>query len=269
MESTTPSAPHRDDSHECSDGVIRPVSECHFDCRDNAHSTEEEAYASNMEIVTEILTTEDEWVDQYTTGSGGCDDYATGYAYIVDEMSDDWAERISEWLEDAYYDGSDGYDAWVKDNELSKRIIESICDNLDASSEVECEYDRCDYSAYSGNGTCLWSLEIGEYENQIEIGAHAELQTLHDNGTLDDVLDNVNCDVYVHRSKRREKNKSTGYYENVGRETYHPYGHGSADITCMHVPGGQWHYVIPNDRMRELVTAAIIELCRQGDNYDA
>lgn len=246
-----------DDTVIASDGQPIRLGDAHIDCRDNPHRTEDECFDANVEIVTEILMSHDEWVTDYCTENT---DYPDGYVHIVGECSHDWPERIEEWIRDED-GGSDGYTDY---EDYFNKVVAAVHDRIDGEFDIECKYDANEYARWIGPGCCLYSLDIGEYENQIEISSHPELQALHDARILDDILDHVNCDVYVSRSKDRVLNEETDRYEYVGRETYGP----DAKYPCLwvyHMPGGQWHYVVPDDSMREYLANAIVDVAREID----
>jgi hypothetical protein len=249
---------HPNDTVECSDGADCLLRDAFVDCRGEYHSDDADQHDANVTIVTEILKGIDEWATEYCTENT---DYVDGYFYVVDEMSHDWAPRIEEWFSDLCYNG-EGYEGYEDDDDFTAELVAAVREAIDVDSDCEPEYDANDYACYTGSGCCLWSFDIGEHEEQVEISAYPELQALHDQGILDDVLDDVNCDAYVCRSRRREKNEKTGYYEPVGRETYMPYDR-HTDCPCFEVmtsPGGQWRFVIPADRMDEIVQEAIAVL---------
>ncbi len=222
------------------------------DCRGNTHNTNEERHGTDVEIVTEVLMGVSKWVHKYTTENG---DYPDGYDYIIDEMSHDWAKKAKDYVLSAFED-CNNYDEFA---ESSDKIVEDVCGSLQGSFHCEPEYTSSDYACYSGPGLCLYQFDIGEYEEQVDISQFDELQTLHDAGILDDILDDVNCDCYVSRQCRREKNEKTGKYENVGRETYRPYKHNDK-YPCLityHMPGGQWMWVVPKECIDDLIQEAI------------
>jgi len=245
------------DQIECSDGSVHPHSEVHYDCRNQPHSSADECHESNVTIVEEILDGHDEWVSQYCNENS---DYADCYAHIVDELSYEWPTYVDEWV----YNNTPNNGIGIMNCPCNARIVELICDELQGSFDCVAEHCCNEYTAYSGDGCCLWGTDIGEYENQIEIASHAELNELHEQGILDDVLDDVNCNSYVSRHRRREKNEKTGRYEEAGRETYGP----DDKYTCLityHYPGGRWDFVVPAERMRELLTSAIVAYCEETD----
>jgi hypothetical protein len=291
MEAEVPVGTHPDDQVECSDGTVRVRRDTLADCRGGAHGSDDDAHDSNVEIVTEILMAHNEWAREYTTENT---DYPDGYAYICDEDAPNWSDRfvehVSERLEDEYEfkvclkcgaNHCDDHEADCEviadcrdDDDLSvmgddcavdyKDIATAVYERLSAGQDVEAEYARSEYDCYSGPGFCPYSLQIGEYHDQIEVAGHDELQDLHDNGKLDDVLDDVNCDVSVMRSKRRVKDEETGHYKCEGRETYMPYANHSdhPTIDAVHYPEGQWHYVISEESINDMIES---ELERRND----
>jgi len=244
---------------ECSNGTFRHEDDIFEDCRGGAHALSGERQNADVEIVREVLTAVCEGADAYCTEN---EDYATGYAYIVNECSHGWSGRVKEWIVDTYHDRM-GHGQF--DDSIDK-VVELICEGLSGDFDCEVEYDPNEYAAYSGDGLCLDSIDIGEHEEQVDISCFDELQELHNQGRLDDVLDELDHDFCINRNPRREKNEKTGRFEVVGRKSYNPY---DSDHTCFEVytlPGGQWHYVVPAERMRELVANAIVDLCRKANS---
>lgn len=253
-----PTAPHPDDIVECSDGRVCSRRDALVDCDGGYHSDDEDRHEANVEIVSEFLDGVDKWSEKYHTEDG---DYADGASYIVDEVSYDWPGRVEEWIEGEY---GDNYGHTNHDDYLDE-LVKHVCERLD-SDDCESEYNASEYACYSGDGCCLYSLDIGECEDQIEINKIPALKHLHDCGELDDVLDNINCDAWVRRSYRREKDEETGYYMSVGRETYMPYGdRDDPDLLVGTAPGGQWQYVVPAEKMRELVEEFLADRADRKD----
>lgn len=256
LDATVPASKLPDDIVAHFDGAPIRRADAILDCKGNAHCDEEERHEADVEIVTEVLMAEDKWVEEYTTG----DDYGGEYTYLVNERPDRWPALIEEWICDEHGDsmGHTQFDSHLKD------IVSAMCDDIDGD-EVEAVYDRSEYATYSGSGCCLDGIEIGEYEHQIDINEISELKALHEDGRLDDVLDDVNCDAYVSRSQPRRLNKETGRYEKHGRETYGT----DSDYPCLmtyHSPGGQWHFVVSHERMVEAMANAIVTLARRMDS---
>jgi hypothetical protein len=252
--SVAPVAPHPNDIVDCSDGSSCRRADALRDCAGGYHRTDDERFDAEVQIVSDALDEHAKWAEDYCTGNG---DYPDGYAYIVGERSSEWPDRVREWVEGEYGDtyGHTDFDDYIDE------VVEAVCAELDADFDCEPEYSSNEYAAYSGKGCCLDSFSIDEYEDQVEINGHAVLKELHDRGELDNVLDEVRCDAYVSRDRRREKNEETGRYEYVGRETYMPYANRADYPTldlCISI-GGQWHWVVDADRMKELVADAILE----------
>lgn len=247
MDDNVPVGPHYDDHVECSDGNTICHGEVFYDCRNNPHSNPNDQHEANITIVEEILTAEDVWVTEYCTEN---DDYANGYAHLLNEDSIRSKDCVEDWV-------AENYDY---ESETANLVAEQVWEDLKGSFDVEPEYDANEYSCYTGEGCCLASYEIGEYENQVDFDRHPELQRLHDCDELDNVLDSVNCDVSVYRFKSREF--IDGQFKYVGRETYKGFN-GSDHVMTYHSPGGQWHWVVSADRMHEAVEDAIIEICEK------
>jgi hypothetical protein len=262
--------PHRNDLVECSDGTNHRHCDVCYDCAGGAHSNDSDRHDAEVAIVTGILDAQGKWADEYCTEN---EDYTEGYDCLVNEDQITWKGRTDEWVRDELESRDEfvdlkEHDDLVMFDLLAKFVGDYVFEELDGSSECELEYDSNEYAGYSGEGCCLSSFDIGEYEIQIDINDCDELKALHDRSVLDDILDDVNCDVYVSRSCRREKNEKTGYYENVGRETYMPYPRNSdhPDIMAITNPGGQWRFVVPAERMGELVEEGYAKLREKNDD---
>jgi len=287
--SLTPIAPHVSDVVVCSDGSECPRLEAFVDCVNEYHRTEEERHEADVAIVSDMLDGEYKWCEEYCTENT---DYADGYFGCVSEGSHNWDGPVKEWIRDNWDDITG--DADLADC-IEGELTAMVCNELSANFDCEPEFCRSEYSAYSGDGCCLDGFAIGEYETQVDINGHPALQVLHDAGRLDIILDDVNCDLYVSRSRRREKvkcrncdepigsahragcklNADNGSdvseddcnYENVGRETYMPYERdskhpnflGSANIS------GRWDFVVSAERMEELLCEAIVEWAGYDD----
>lgn len=264
MDSEVPVGAHRDDRVVFSDGTEGALVDAFTDCRGGAHRTEDDRDEADVAIVTEVLEKIDEWVVEYTTEN---EDYPAGAAHIVDETAHDWRDRFVEYVCERleYHFDLDDVDTGDDIDEFRKSVADEVFERMDGGNDCEMEYCRNEYAAYSGDGFNPWSYDIGEYEEQVEISGHDELQALHDEGRLDDILDDVNCDVYVSRSKRRVKNEETGRYEGVGRDTYMPYEHDAKHPCLMtyHSPGGIWHYVFSAESVDQMIDD---ELERRADN---
>jgi len=242
LDPVVPPARLPDDEVICEDGWICKHKDAHYDSAGGAWGDPSLRDDRDVELVTEFLMGMDEWVTEYATGNT---DYPSMYDCCVSEGHHNWSGRIKEWVEDNLEVCEDYVD----------HVVEYICTELAGYEDWEWEYSRNEYSCYSGPHCCIDSVEIGEYEDQIEINEHSVLAALHEDGRLDSILDNVNCDVHVYRQRRRVQNKETGRYEYTGAETYDPYGRETdhPTLTTYHSPGGQWHAVVFEDRMNELV----------------
>jgi len=254
MSPFVPVRAHPDDQVVCSDGNTISHCEVCYDCRGGAHSNDQDCHDANVTIVTDILNEEDEWTCEYCTEN---EDFADPYFCIVDETKSEHADIVERWLEDN----------WGNYLSSMEELVDAVVDGIDGSFHCcEAVYQRSDYGCYAGDGCCLFSTTIDEYENQVDFERRPALQELHDKGVLDDILDDVNSDAYVCRSRRREKNEETGMYEYVGRETYDPHGSDYPSLMLYHNPGGCWHLIVNADTMKEVIIEAIIRLCRKGGN---
>jgi len=196
---------------------------------------------SDVAIVRDELNGAEEWVKEYVTENS---DYADGYHHIVHETRQEWNGIVEDYL-DTEFGNADDFD----------KLVEYVVDNLD-DDDYEAEYNSSDYGKYNGDGCSLWGFKIEEYEEQIDVTCFDGIHELHNQGRLDDVLDQLDREFCIHRSRRREKNKETGHYEPVGRATY---GADSEYPTfeIYTYPGGGWDFVVSKERMDELVAEYI------------
>lgn len=256
--SLVPTRPHPDDDAVCSDGTECKRRDAFFDARGCAHRTDEERFDADVAIVQEILEEREKASEAYYTENG---DYADSASYIVSECREDGVKAVKEWLSEEYYELFD----YGEFNDFLEDMVAHVCEEIYSWGDYEPEYSYNEYDCYSGDGCCLYSLEVGECEEQVDIASCEELQALHDSGELDDILDELDREFCIGRSQRRVKNEDTGYYENVGRETYDPYDSDHPDIMIYTMPGGQWHYVVSAERMEELVQE-FVDACGDCDD---
>jgi hypothetical protein len=196
-----------------------------------------------LEELTEYLDNVGKWAEDYVFDNS---DYADSYYTLVCEDQIIWLDRIEEWIEDNY-------------PHFDKSFARAVWENIDPGFDSEAETHRCEYAGYSGKGCCIGAFGIGEYEEQLDFSDDSVCSELHESGELDDYLDEYNGDVYPCRSQRRELNESTGRYEPVGRETYTS-GRGHDTLEVIVGVGGQVRFVIPESRMRELITETVLQL---------
>lgn len=176
-------AAHPGDMVECTDGVLLPHREVHYDIEGGAHSNKESCFDAEVQIVTDFLNDADKWACEYATDNT---DYACIYSHIIDEDHINWKDKVVEWVCDKGY---------------PEEVGEYVWEQLD-SFDAEPEYTVSDYAAYSGAGCCIGQFETGEIEEQLDINCFPTLRALHEKGKLDDILDKVNPDCYVIRYKR-------------------------------------------------------------------
>ena len=285
-----PTAKLPTDDVVCVEGHTCKRCEAFADCTGAYHHSLDDQRDANVEAVTDLLNNVEKWVCEYTSDG----DYPDAYFCIVDEGHHRWNELVEGWLRDVDITGlsclADSYEEGELDDDFDLEDFNSqfdkdqiypftvddflkefydcpddddvakwIAKELDASFDCDPVYNSNEWAGYEGDGLCLDSFTIGEYEEQIDVYANPVLKDLHDKGELDDVLDCVNCDLYISRSKLRVKNEKTGHYEYVGRETYDN-GGDYPTLLGYCSPPGQWHFVVDNDRMVELTKEAIVAL---------
>ena len=206
---------------------------------------------ANDDIVKELLDAEDEWIGEYVAS----DDYGNGYAYLVSERSYYWSDRIGEWLDDNCTDGG-GWKARPRyTGELRKALVEGIADRMD-ECDYEAHYQSNEYANWGGDGCCLDSLEVGEYETQIDIAGRPEFEALAASGDLEGCLDRYNGDLYISCNDRYDAESGrrvrTGY---VSHGCFWGYSTG----------WGRWHYVVSDERMNALLCESIVDYCERAD----
>ena len=241
-----PVGPHRDDLVECSDGTMIRRGDIEFvDCRGVVHSNEDDKQDANDDIVRELLDAHDEWIGDYVSST----DYGDNYIHLVMESCHSWRNPIGEWLD-------------IECPNLSSVARDIILDALrEAINEfdIEGEYDRSEYSRYHGSGICLDSIEVGEYESQIDIESCPEFIVLHKNGELEDCLANYNGDLYISRNGHYDRDAKqwvkTSYVS--GGDYPHFYGYSNG--------WGQWHFVISEERINELLSEVCIDYSERHD----
>jgi hypothetical protein len=247
-----PVVAHRDDVVECSDGTECRREEVLVDCRGKYHRDEDAVRDANDEIVKELLDAEDVWIGEYVAS----DDYGAGYAYLVSECSHGWGDRVGEWLDDNYTDGEGWSRRPICNGNVREAIIAHIVENIDWS-DYEPHYQSDEYSRWYGDGCCLDSFEVGEYEDQIEVSSRVEFKALAESGELEGCLDRYNGDLYIkcddHYDRELGRRVRDGY---ISFGNFYGYSTG----------WGRWHYVVSVDRMKELVCAAIVEYCQNADS---
>lgn len=198
----------------------------------------------HIEAVAEFVDSVDQWAMDYVFDNS---DYADSYYILVCEDQIIWRDRIVEWVRENY-------------PHLSEEFGRRVWENVDPGFDSEAETHRNEYAGYAGKGCCIGSFAIGEYHDQYDFSGDTVLDELHESGDLDDYLDHYNGDVYVSRDRRREKDPTTGKFRSVGRETYNPYNHDHPTLDLVTAVGGQVRFVIPEERMREIVTETVLQL---------
>lgn len=234
-----PIAPHVDDIVTTSDGQQLRRGDALVDSRGEYHATEEDVdYAEEeyreeiAERVHDVIDEHCRWTEEYTEH----DDYGDGYAYCAFEGCDpgDIIDGVTEYIEE--WAGEE-----LKEGE-ARKIATDIVDRL-GDCDIECEYYNIEYAAWDGNGVSVWSMAVGECEDQIEVKEHEALAELTD-AELEAALASYRGDacLYEHTcyDKATGRRVGTGYVSR-GTITYH---------TC---PGGAWHYYIPGSYIKDRV----------------
>lgn len=244
LDPVVPSRRHRDDEVVCSDGTTIADRDAWFDIDDKAHRTKEERHTANVEIVRDILKAHEQWCDDYTSS----DDYGDGYAYIASEVSHSWNDHIDDWLNDQAPE--------LATSDFAKELVDNMANDID---DWECIYHCNEYAGYYGDGICLFSMEVGEYEDQIELSADDRLSVLHEAGELEDILAQLDGEFCLYRySKYVEGTNGNGrriYQDYIQRDNF----------TVTFNPGGQWQYVVPKDDALRLLAEAVCQVCRRLD----
>lgn len=194
-----------------------------YDCRGGAHCDEDARDEADAEIVKEIIDDIEMACTDYATS----DEYAEGYFYLIDEGSAPF-ERIAEWLLDN--DLASNNEA----NDLATQLYS------DVESNITVHHQQSEYASYAGQGVCLYSLEIGECEEQVDICSFPEFERLHKSGGLEQAIARYHGDAYpyAHTHYENRKHVRKGYVR------------GNC-FTLICSPGGCWHYVVSTERLKE------------------
>jgi len=217
------------------------------DCRGNVHPSEDSKREADHEIVAEIIDAANKWACDYTEHQ----DYGDGYVFVALESdSANWNRNVREWLDSHY-------DYYLPEYTL-RALAGAIVDRID-DCDIEAAHQRNEYASWAGVGCCLFSFAVGEEEEQICLGDHPELKALHASGGLEGALKAYNGDAYVYQFSHYCAETKTRVEDGHVWDGPHPY------VTIIANPGGAWHYVVPEERMEELLAAAIIEICREND----
>ena len=193
--------------------------------------------SDKFDELSKFLDSVAQWVEEYCTEN---EDFASGYDCIVFEDAIRWRDRFEDYVR-TNFDLPD---------DVSAR---DVWERLDKRFDFEWVYCSNEYAAYSGEGFCAVSFDIGEQEEQIEVDGHDILRELHECDALDDYLDEYNGDLYISRCRPRVYDEDKGHYVFKGRETYkrsagyyYLYGY----VNCP----GQWHAVISDDCIADTIT---------------
>ena len=237
--SLTPSAPHGDDIIEGPDGPV--ARRDGFRAATGAvYSTEEERDEAEAEAVAELLNDIEASICDYTQN----EDYAEPFVCCAFEgYLDDCLQR---WYEaDPAFEG------------LPAEVKAALLAEVDIYTwAVELEYSHSEYAPYRGPGCEIFSAEVGEVEEQIDIACYPLLERLHEVGCLNQALAGYGGDLYLSERQERDEN---GYYRGTGDYVHHGCLMGYTN------PGGRWHVIVPPEDMEEALVAAVIAYCRKVD----
>jgi|GEM_PF-4255930 len=237
-----PTAAHRDDIVETEDGATMRFGDVEFtDCRGKLYSTEEARDEADIDIVTEILDSQDEWISDYVAS----DDYGNDYCFVAWEDIRECKKNVGEWLYNTYSDDDYYSDRSCFEEHVEKALIDNIIDALD-EFDLEPFYHPVEYAPYTGKGCCVGSIEIGEYEEQFEVNYYDEFKALAADGRLRDCLNKYDGNLCVNVGDRDLTGKYPCFYG-------YSYGH------------GRWHYVYSDESMEAALCEAMIAYCRHTD----
>jgi hypothetical protein len=215
---------HPDDMVVCQCGKSVRRGDAFMDYSGGYWSNDDDRLEIDTEIVHEWFNTVCKAQEEYYTENS---DYADSFP--IEETKDEWLRGIENYLGDNY----------------TSDLGEFIYSELD-SYDGEWEYIRNEYSPYYGDGCALFSFSLDELEEQFSIDDHGILSYFHKRGELESMLASYNGDMYI--NSRRECVKGEGY---TGKE-YYVDQHGCFyGYVC---PGGRWHFVIPKDRIEEIIS---------------
>lgn len=240
-----PVAPHRDDIIVTEDGVkMRRGDVKFYDCRGRAFYDEENRNDMDDQIVTDILDERAAWIDDYCAS----DDYGYSYAYIVFENDSTYfKDNIRKWLFDNYYDGNYYSERSIYNVYLECALIDGIMDKLH-ECDLEAYFYSNEYACWYGSGCAVDSIEVGEFEDQIDVNSIEEFVELNAQGRLFDILNCYKGDLCINIREKDLEGRYPCFY-----------GYGGY---------GRWHYVFSDESMEEALCAAIIDYCRRTDCSD-
>lgn len=217
-------APHIDDIVECSDGTTMRRADA-IKGLNGYHSNDDDRYESDKEFIHAFIDDHAAWGCEYTEH----DDYGGEYAYLAQESPSDYArDEMIDYIKSF---------ADVTDEEANKLADELLM------TDVECQHEHNEYSAWRGDGVSVFSFSIGEIEHQIDL-TDAEWYADYDKDELENIFEEYNGDAII--SCHSWYNKETGKRER-GKAM-----RGNC-ITLILSPGGQWVYYIPGSTIRERV----------------
>jgi hypothetical protein len=238
-----PIADHPDDTMECSDNTYIRRGDAFIDCIGQAHRTDEERREANREYVESELDARANWSEDYVAS----EDYGDGYAYLVKECHHDWNDHIKAWVIDGWANCFD----WEDHPEILDALVESISEKVYDWDNWEGEFACSEYSSYYGDGCCLASFGVGEYEDQISLSDVNGFTMLHSCGELEALLEDYNGDLYISRNSHYDKELDRRVPDGYVSKGDHP------DILGYTNVGGQWHYVVSSENMCDAFDEAI------------
>lgn len=216
-----------------------------FDSRDEAEDFADNCRMFDLEVVINSDKVADlcDWLDnvakatgEYSTGHG---DFASGYDCLVTDDQTIFRDRFIMHIK-AHFELPNG---------ITPEMVWDKFDARDFGWEWE---PGNEYAAYSGQGFCIASFDVGEQEEQIDVFSNPILMDLWENDALDEYLDCYNGDLYLNQDYEREYDVEKGYWVNTDRKSYVH----SSEYPCLYGYvncSGMWHAVLCDDYIDSLI----------------
>lgn len=214
----TASAPHPEDKIFCSDGSVKRRGDAFADYNGDYHPTNDRMEMENMLIVHRVVDDIAVAVEEYTKHH----DYSEMYEHIIHENHTKWGEEVGDWL-------------FANLNIECDGVVDAVCEQILGYALWEPIYDYNEFNHYQGNGVCLYSVDVGEIEEQVDITTHPVLRQAYNDGMLEHYLESYNGDAHLSAAYR--------YDRKSGQIVKSGYVRGSVFYMYL-IPGGQWQFVV-------------------------
>lgn len=237
LEPLVPVGPHRNDIVFCEDtNVYNERCNVYTAVDGTCFEDDAERREHDKDLVRAVLDDHEKWAQDYLES----DDYGNDYAYLAMETSHDWPGYIEE---------------YCLENGISCALVPYIAECID-DSDIECQMNRNHYAGYSGDGMCLFSFDVEEHEDQIEVDNNPVLKALHDRDELEGILVELDRKYCFHYSNHWDQDKQQRIFDKIVN---------NGTFLMYHSVSVVWHYYVSRNIFDERVTQAICAYCRAKD----